>query len=104
MLLFIHVESIKAPESYLIVPLNSDRVRMPKVYSRWSFRPDVKQKTRVTLLVFADPGGWIPKWIVNWASRDVPWELIAGLRKQVKNAHTWNGPFLEKYKQYLDWH
>lgn len=37
----------------------------------------------VLALVFIDPGGSIPKWIVNYFSRRVARSTLAGLRKQV---------------------
>lgn len=37
----------------------------------------------VVALVFIDPGGWIPKWLVNYFATRVARSTLAGLRRQV---------------------
>ena len=36
--------------------------------------------------MFADPGGSLPDWLANFASKTLPRDTIAGLRKQVTRA------------------
>lgn len=59
-------------------------VRMPKVHLQWDLVVLGPYKTQVTYQVQADPGGAIPKWLVNLASKSLPHETLANLRKQVQ--------------------
>jgi len=85
-------------------PVYSGRVRMPRVHSIWTLKSLGKNKTLVNLYVYADPAGWLPKWIVNWASKDVPFDLIRNLRRRVTQVDRVNAAFLRKYGKYADWH
>ncbi len=69
-------------------------VRMPFLRGHWYLWPEADGKsTRVEYQVHADPGGLLPTWIVNYASRDLPLKTITGLRAQLKRR---SYPELEK--------
>ena len=59
-------------------------VRMPRCAAIGSSIPvDGGRVTDAEYQVFADPGGSLPDWLANLASKTLPRETIAGLRKQV---------------------
>lgn len=60
-------------------------VRMPSMTGHWSFRPERDGAwTRVEYQVHADPGGRLPDWVVNLATRKLPHDTIQGLRRQLR--------------------
>ena len=62
-------------------------VRMPFLRGHWILvAVEHGAATRVEYQVHADPGGVLPDWIANFASKSLPRETIAGLRKQVTRA------------------
>jgi hypothetical protein len=40
-------------------------------------------RVEIVALVFVDPGGWIPKWLVNHFATRVARSTFSGLRRQV---------------------
>ncbi|SMF36842.1 START domain-containing protein [Pseudobacteriovorax antillogorgiicola] len=56
-------------------------VRMDIDFSRWTLTPK-DGKTYVELEMHADPGGWIPSWVVNMVQRDYAYDLLFALRRQ----------------------
>lgn len=59
-------------------------VRMPQLRGHWLLRQVGPNRTNVTYQVRADPGGSLPKWLVNWVNKKLPYHTIAGLRDQTK--------------------
>lgn len=59
-------------------------VRMPNLKGFWHMVYKGPESTEVTYQVQADPGGSIPKWLVNWASKGLPFNTLKRLREQVK--------------------
>ncbi len=64
------------------MPPVEDVVRMPKTRGFWKLEYKDANLTMVTYQVQADPGGSIPQWVVNWASKGLPRKTIEGLRTQ----------------------
>jgi hypothetical protein len=63
-------------------------VRMPFLRGHWILWPSADgATTRVEYQVHANPGGSLPDWLVNYASRDLPYKTIEGLRAQVARRH-----------------
>ena len=58
-------------------------VRMPFLRGHWILLP-VGGGTDVEYQVHADPGGSLPEWIANLASKKLPLLTLTGLRKQAK--------------------
>lgn len=58
-------------------------VRMPKLKGFWRLVYKGPDSTEVTYQVQADPGGALPKWLVNWASKGLPFNTLKNLRTQV---------------------
>jgi hypothetical protein len=69
------------------VPPVKGVVRMPFMRGHWLLTPvDNGKATEAEYQVFANPGGILPDWLANLASKTLPRETIAGLRKQVTRA------------------
>jgi hypothetical protein len=66
------------------VPPVKDVVRMPFLRGHWTLEPVGAGGTIVEYQVHADPGGNLPEWIANLASKKLPLLTIVGLRKQSK--------------------
>ncbi|MEE2904264.1 MAG: START domain-containing protein [Myxococcota bacterium] len=69
-------------------PTISGVVRMPKVKLRWQFRVVADSLTEVTYEVEADPGGWLPAWLVNRVSIYIPYHSLVNLEKQTKRPYS----------------
>ena len=59
-------------------------VRMPFIRGHWILTVQPGSKTEVEYQVHANPGGSLPDWIANLASKKLPLVTLQGLRKQVK--------------------
>jgi hypothetical protein len=63
-------------------------VRMPSLRGHWSMWPERGGAwTRIEYQLHADPGGMLPGWVVNLASRQIPHNTIAGMQQQVRRHH-----------------
>lgn len=58
-------------------------VRMPLMRGHYELRAAAGGGTDVELQIQADPGGWIPGWIVRWTAKKGPFASLSGLRKRV---------------------
>ena len=85
-----------------LVPEQKGTVRIPKLRSSWLFEALSKTKTRVTYQNEVDPGGFIPKWLVNLASKRLPFGTLQKLRKlsEKKEALKRTSTFL---KYFINW-
>lgn len=63
--------------------LKPGRVRISKMAGRWVFTPE-KNGVRVVYEMSVDPGGNLPKWIVNAMVVDMPFYTLKNLRSLVK--------------------
>ncbi len=62
-------------------------VRMNKLLLSWQLTVLGPDKTDVFYQVQADPGGMLPNWLVNLASKKLPHRTLLNLRKQVKKVN-----------------
>ena len=67
-----------------LVPLKDDTVRIPKLKGHWTFKVISPEKTKVFYEVESDPGGLIPKWLVNLANKRLPFRTLKKLRSLSK--------------------
>ena len=58
--------------------------RMEKCKGSWTLEHKGPNKTLVTYEVEADPGGWLPMWVVNIANKQLPHRTISNMRRQAK--------------------
>ena len=67
-------------------------VRVNLIYSTYKIEPGTGNKMKVTFESMSDPGGAIPGFMVNWATRSYPITLFEGLRKEIRRADQKKAP------------
>jgi len=67
------------------IPLKAGLVRIKKMTGRWLLIPE-KESVKVVYEMNVDPGGNLPKWLVNSMSVDLPFYTLKNLRSLVKQA------------------
>jgi len=77
---------IKMKASSALIPLKKDRVRIKKMSGRWLLIPEKKGMTKVIYETTIDPGGKLPKWLVNAMSTDIPFNTLKNLRSLIKKS------------------
>ena len=65
------------------VPEVEDVVRMPRMKGHYVLQATGDGFTKVEYQIDADPGGLLPNWLIDMASREIPFETLRGLRTQV---------------------
>ncbi len=71
-----------APQYYDLKP---GLVRISKMKGRWLLMPD-KKGTKVVYEMSVDPGGNLPKWLVNTLAVDIPFYTLNNLKALVAQA------------------
>lgn len=71
------VKHPKAPKA------TDDLVRVPKLKGSWTLTKK-GNATHVVYQIQMDPGGTLPTWLANSASKDLPFHTLSGLKKIVK--------------------
>lgn len=71
------------------VPLKKGMVRVQAMSGYWEFMPVIaggvnSKKVKVTYELSIDPGGNLPKWLVNTLAVDFPFNTLKNLRQLVK--------------------
>ena len=64
-------------------PVASGCLRMPMVKGYWLFKPVGNGLVEVTMSGHADPGGMIPKGLVNFLIQEHPYNTLQGLRRVI---------------------
>ena len=72
-----------------LLPPRSGIVRTKALEGKWVLRATEDGKTDLTYQAVADPGGLLPSWLVNLASRKLPYRTIKNMRVQVKQTETY---------------
>jgi hypothetical protein len=66
-----------------MMPPQDGAVRITFLRGHWTLRPTAGGKhTWIEYQVHADPGGSLPTWIVNMATKTLPYKTLMNLRKQ----------------------
>jgi len=68
------------------VPLVEGKVRIKNLKGRWVFTPINNNEVDVMYEMSVDPGGNIPKWVVNAMTVDLPYYTLKNLSKISKEA------------------
>lgn len=63
-----------------LVPEYPGKVRIKNMEGMWKITPSING-THVIFVVRANPGGFIPAWLANFASKDIPYRTLQGLRR-----------------------
>jgi hypothetical protein len=69
-----------------MLPLKQGMVRIQSLTGQWLLTPLTKGDVSVTYEMSVDPGGNIPKWLVNLMAVDLPFNTLQKLRNIVKEA------------------
>jgi len=77
--LYIHANGIKS--NYKV---DKNKVRAPLLIADYILVPKGSNKTEVTYMVLADPGGKLPSFVVNLLSKNMSIQTISEIRKMVK--------------------
>ncbi|MEE9326321.1 MAG: START domain-containing protein [Cocleimonas sp.] len=59
-------------------------VRINKMLGSWRLIPEDKDQVKVIYEMNVDPGGSLPKWLVNSLAVDIPFHTLQKLRNQLK--------------------
>lgn len=79
--ILLEMKSVNHPKA----PKKNDRVRAMVTYTRYWIDPLENNRMQVTFENLSDPGGKIPNFMVDWASKSFPVSIIEGLRKEMLN-------------------
>lgn len=66
-----------------LLPLNDDYVRVPEINGIFSFHRLSPGKVKVTYQISIALGGYLPNWLVNLTTRDIPYFTLEKLRRIV---------------------
>jgi hypothetical protein len=75
---YVHVESVKSTYK-----MDNKKVRMPLVVVDYTLVPKGPDKTEVTYVALADPGGNLPAFVINLLTKNISVQTIAGIREMV---------------------
>ena len=78
--ILLEMKSVNHPKA----PKNSN-VRAKVTYTRYRIDPLDGNRLQVTFENLSDPGGRIPNFMVDWASKSFPVSIIEGLREEMLN-------------------
>ena len=78
--ILLEMKSVNHPKA----PANSN-VRAKVSFTRYKIDPLEGNRMQVTFENLSDPGGRIPDFMVDWASKSFPVSIIKGLRKEMLN-------------------
>ncbi|HET8881949.1 MAG TPA: START domain-containing protein [Solimonas sp.] len=78
------VTSMRADVATGELPPRKDRLRIVSGYNTWVVSPDGQGQSEVATEVHLDPGGQLPKWLLNHLSNEVPFDVLRGLRAAVE--------------------
>ena len=79
------------------VPVPEDTVRMKSLRGYYRLTALDAGRTHVEYVVDADPGGWLPDWLVSRASRELPLKTLLNLRRQVRRTRGRYEAFLDRW-------
>lgn len=69
--------------AYSMVPEKDGIVRIKTIETKWTYTPLPNGMIRLEYQLKSDPGGSIPKWLINLAADDGPVKSILGLKQQL---------------------
>lgn len=69
------------------LPIKEDNVRAKMHCGQMIIRPAGKTQTDMQLVVFVDPRGYIPAWLVNISQRSLPYDFLKALEKKASGTH-----------------
>ena len=80
----VEMKSIEHPQA----PRSKDWIRTEIVFTRYQVEQINSQQIRVTFENLSNPGGKVPRFLTDWASRTYPITILEGLQRELtKEAH-----------------
>lgn len=76
-----------------LLPNKAGVVRIENMQGRWLLRPVAAGKVNIIYEMNVDPGGSIPKWLVNSLTVDHPFNTLKNMREVLKEAKYVNASF-----------
>ena len=70
-----------------LVPENGDYIRMKEAEGFWIFKKTDEGKVEIIHQFYADPGGNIPKWIINLFIVSGPYKTLSNLKQLCNTSH-----------------
>lgn len=61
-----------------------DVVRIKRLHGSYFLEILAEERTRVTYQIDSDPGGWLPRWLIKMASKQLPLHTLGNLRKRIR--------------------
>mgnify|MGYP002630323595 CR=1 FL=1 len=78
-------------------PPASGVVRFPKLVGQYAMTVLGPTTTKVVYTIDSDSGGWLPDWVVRYATKKVPIGTLAGLRAQATRTRGKYDAFIAKH-------
>ncbi|MDG1139658.1 MAG: START domain-containing protein [Opitutales bacterium] len=75
----VEMKSINHPQ----VPRSKDWIRTEIVFTRYLVKQYTPNQMRVTFENLSKPGGDVPEFLTNWASRSYPISILEGIQKEL---------------------
>ena len=82
---------------YRAIKPASGVVRFPRLIGKYTMTAVGPNRTHVVYTIDSDSGGWIPTWLVRYATQKVPVATLVGLRKQAKKTKGAYAAFIKKH-------
>lgn len=73
-------------------PVRDGIIRVTDCVSAFTLRKIDANHTEIDYIVHIDPGGSLPKWLIAWASRKVPFDTLINLEAYVKKTRSRYAP------------
>ena len=81
-------------------PIKEDNVRAILHCGQMIVRPAGTAQTEMQLIIFVDPKGYIPAWLVNLSQKSLPYDFLKALEKKAGQTHLELRPaFKEMFNQ-----
>ncbi len=91
------VDAIFRAIKYPRIKPASGVVRFPRLIGRYHMVAVSPTRTRVVYTIDSESGGWLPAWVVRYATKKVPVGTLDGLRRQAKKTKGQYAAFVKKH-------
>ena len=75
-------------EEHELMPVQDGIVRADMIESQYTLISLTNNKTKVELIFYADPKGWLPDWLINKIQQVLPYRMLLNL-KGLAESMTW---------------
>ena len=78
-------------------PAKDDVVRIGRMRGHFRLKRLAPARTRVIYELDADPGGWLPDWVVAWITRGIPSATLTSLADYERQHRLRYAPFVQEH-------